>query len=285
MSMKDKTCIVTGATSGHGQAVASALAREGAKVIIHGRSRERCDRVKRQIAAETGRESEVVLCDLSSRDDIDRAADELLERISSLDLLVNNAGAVWQRRTETVDGAEMTFAVNYLAAFQLTLRLLDRLVESAPARIVNVSSDMHRLVTLDLDDLMCRRRYSWHLSYSRSKLALISFTRELARRLSGTGVTVNAVDPGPVRSSIGRNNGGVVESLLPLVMRFFPSADRASETAVHLATSQSLEGVTGRYYRFMEDKALSFRHRDPAVDEALWRTSAELTGVDSSYCS
>lgn len=285
MSVRDRTCLVTGATSGHGQAVATALARQGAKVIIHGRSRERCHRVQQQIAVEAGREPEVLLCDLSKRDDIDRAADELLERIASLHLLVNNAGAVWQRRAETVDGAEMTFAVNYLAAFQLTMRLVDRLVESAPARIVNVSSEMHRLVTLDFDDLMCTRRYSWHLAYSRSKLALISFTRELARRLDGTGVTVNAVDPGPVRSSIGRNNGGVVESLLPIVMRFFPSANRACETAVHLATSPYLEGVTGRYYRFMEDKAISERHRDPSVDAQLWRASVELTGVDSPHCS
>jgi len=280
--MDGKVCLVTGATSGHGQAVAKALARLGANVIVHGRSEERCRETQHLIAEETGREPAVLLCDLSSRDDIDRAASELLDRGQPLHVLVNNAGGVWQRRTESVDRSEMTFAVNYLAAFQLTLRLRERIEASAPARIVNVSSDMHRMVSLDIDDLDLERRYSWHRAYSHSKLALLYFTLELARRLWGTGVTVNAVDPGPVRSGIGRNNGGIASRMLPAVMSLFPPADRACETAVHVATSPSLEGVSGRYFRFMTDKEPGVRRSEPELGRRLWELSAERTGVGVS---
>lgn len=276
-----KVALVTGSTNGHGLALSRALASAGWDVIVHGRSADRVREVQRTIAGETGREPEALLCDLVVGPDIDRAAAELLDRGRPLHLLVNNAGSVWQRRTETAEGVEMTFAVNYLAAFHLTLRLVGRLKQSAPARIVNVSSEMHRMVSLDPTDLDRRRRgHNWAWAYSNSKLALIHFTRELGRRLEGTGVTVNAVDPGPVRSNIGGNNSGVVKSLLPLVMRFFPPADEACRTALLVATDPTLEGVTGRYFRFMVEKPPVLGRGRPTLGRELWQRSVELTGVD-----
>ena len=279
-AMEGRVCLVTGATSGHGLAVARALARLGAELVVHGRSAEKCKAVQAQIAAETGREPGILLADMASRADIDRAADEVLATGRPLHVLVNNAGVVSREREETVDGVEVTFAVNYLATFQLTLRLLERLRESAPARIVIVSSDTHRIASLDLDDLGLRRGYNFMKAYGRSKLALVHFTRQLALRLRGSGVTVNAVDPGPVQSNIGQNNPGLTADLLKVVMRrFFKPADEACDTAVYLATSPEVEGVSGGYFRFMERKDPSVGRGVPDLAPRLWDLSLRMTGV------
>ncbi|MGH0035259.1 MAG: SDR family NAD(P)-dependent oxidoreductase [Myxococcota bacterium] len=273
--------LVTGATSGHGRAVARALTEHGAEVVLLGRNPEKCARVQREIAEATGAPPpDVLLCDLASRAEIDRAADEYLASGRPLHGLVNNAGLVNLGRQETVDGSEMVFAVNYLAMFQLTLRLLPRLLESAPARIVNVSSDMHKMSGPDLQDLDLRAGYGWARSYARSKRAIIYFTRELARRLDGTGVTVNAVDPGPVASGIGSNNSGFLYGLVaPLLHAFFPSADRAARTAVHLCRAPDLENHSGEYWRFMKPKPPT-APRESEVGPALWAESVRRTGVD-----
>jgi NAD(P)-dependent dehydrogenase (short-subunit alcohol dehydrogenase family) len=279
--MQGRVCLVTGATDGHGRAVARALARRGADVVIHGRSLEKCRRVQSEIAAENGGKSpEILLCDLASREAIDRAASELLSGGRPLHVLVNNAGLVSQTRQCNAEGIELTFAVNYLGAFQLTLRLLPRLLASAPARIVNVSSDTYRMATLDFDDLQLERGYSFMRAYARGKLATTYFTLELARRLEGRGVTVNAVDPGPVASNIGANNPGLAYRIVsPLIRHLFPSPDRAARTALLLATDPALERETGGYYRSLRkrERPLAF---DAAVSERLWRISAELTRVD-----
>ncbi len=207
---------------------------------------------------------------------------EYLDSGRPLHLLVNNAGAVFLRRQRSIDGVEMTMAVNYLAMFQLTLGLLPRILESAPGRIVNVASDAHMIGCLDPDDLQGdRRRYSMMEAYGRSKLAIIYFTRELARRLIGTGVTVNAVDPGPVESRIGQNNPGLAADALVWVMKlFFPSAERASRTALWLAGSPEAEGINGTYYRFMAAKRPKLAPSDIEVGRRLWEVSADLTGAD-----
>lgn len=277
--MAGRVCLVTGASDGHGRAVAHGLARRGADLILLGRSAEKCRRVQEEIAGETGRRPGILLCDLSSREQVDRAAGELLASRRPLHVLVNNAGLVSQARQETADGVELTFAVNYLAMFQLTLRLLPRLLESAPARIVNVSSDTYRIASLDFDDLQMRSGYGFMRAYARSKLAILTFTLELAQRLAGQGVTVNAVDPGPVASNIGANNAGLAYRLAgPLIKRLFPSAERAARTALMLATDPAVEGVTGSYYRSgrRRTQRLPF---DPETSQRLWRASAELTGV------
>jgi NAD(P)-dependent dehydrogenase (short-subunit alcohol dehydrogenase family) len=279
--MQGRVCLVTGATDGHGRAVAFALAKRGADVVLLGRNLEKCRRVQAELAGESGGKSpEILVCDLASRAAIDRAASEYLASGRPLHVLVNNAGLVSQAREENAEGIELTFAVNYLAMFQLTLRLLPRLLESAPARIVNVSSDTYRMASLDFDDLQLARGFSFMRAYARSKLAITYFTLELACRLAGRGVTVNAVDPGPIASNIGANNPGLAYRIAgPFIRLLFPSPERAARTALMLATDPELEGATGGYYRSgkRRERPLAF---DAAVSERLWRISAELTRVD-----
>lgn len=250
-------------------------------MVLLGRSRERCRETRELIARESGRAPDLLLCDLGRRREIDRAAQAWLAQGRPLHVLVNNAGLVNLRRRLTEDGLEQTFAVNYLAHFQLTARLLPRLRESAPARIVNVASDTHRIVSLDLDrdHRAARRRYSMMGAYGRSKLAIVCFTLELSRRLRGSGVTVNAVDPGPVESRIGQNHPGRAADLLTLVMRYgFPEGDWAARTAVWLAASPELEGQSGGYYKYGRRRAPR-TDRDPDLGSRLWQLSAELTST------
>ena len=282
--LSGRTCLVTGATNGHGRAVARALFRMGADVTILGRNPAKCRAVQQELSAESpgrARTPDILVCDLSSRKEIDRAADEFLSWDRPLHVLINNAGIVNRYREESVDGVEMTFAVNYLSSFQLTLRLLSRILESAPARIINVASDMHRLFSLNLKDPGHRSGYSWMTSYSRSKLAVVCFTLELARRLEGTGVTVNAVDPGPVDSGMALNNKGLTADVLSVIMKlFFPSPERAARTAVWLAASRDVETASGGYYKYMTRRPPRRGSDDPVRAQRLWALGAEMTGVD-----
>ena len=278
--VRGRVCLVTGATSGHVRAVAMGLARLGAEVVLLGRNAERCRSVQDEIAELAGGKAPaVLLCDLASRREIDRAADEYLDSGRPLHVLVNNAGLVSLARRESADGVELTFAVNYLAMFQLTLRLLPRLLESAPARIVNVSSDTHRIARLDLDDLELRSRYGMMRAYGRSKLAIVLFTRELARRLAGTGVTCNAVDPGPVASGIGSDNPGLAYRIVgPMIRALFPSPERAARLAIELAASDAFAAKSGGYWRFGKLRNPS-TGRDPSLPARLWERSEALTGA------
>lgn len=276
-----RVALVTGATSGHGRAVARALAGRGADLVLLGRDPRRLAATRQWIERQTGHRAACLVCDLSSRQDIDRAADAFAGRGGRLDILVNNAGVVHRTRVENREGIEMTFAVNYLAQFQLSLRLLDKLLGSRPARIVNVASDAHKVMRLRLDDLELRRGYSWWAAYGHSKLALVYFTRELARRLRGTGVTANAVDPGPVASRIASNNPGLVAKGVSLAIRaLFPSPRRAARTAVYLASSPDLEGVSGCYFKWCRLRAPRVAPDELAVARRLWAESSRLTGVD-----
>ncbi|TFH38119.1 MAG: SDR family NAD(P)-dependent oxidoreductase, partial [Chrysiogenales bacterium] len=267
--------------SGHGEAVAKALAQEGADLFILGRNPEKCVRVRDEIAGETARVPGIILCDLSSRKDIRRAAGEFLSLGRPLHLLVNNAGLVNRNFRETGDGVEETIAVNYLAMFQLTMLLLDCIVSSAPARIVNVSSDSHRIASIDPDDIEGRRgRYSIMGAYGRSKLAIVHFTMELARRLEGRGVTVNAVDPGPVASGIADKEGIVGKAANAIIRLTFPRPERAARTALHLAVSPYVEGMTGGYWRFMKKKEPRLAGC-PDIGERLWKVSEGMTGISA----
>jgi len=279
--LSGQVCLVTGATAGHGKACARALAALGADVILLGRNQAKCERVQTEILATTGRRPEILVCDLSSRADIDRAATAWLARGRPLHLLLNNAGLVRRHRELSVDGVELTFAVNYLAYYQLTLRLLPRMLRSAPARIVLVASDAHRMVSLPLHDLQNAQGYNFMTAYSHSKLAIVYFNRSLALKLTGSGVTVNACDPGPIASEIADDNPGLVAPLASwLIKRVFPSPARAARTALHLAASPEVEGTSGTYWRFMQVQQPSLAPQERHLAQRLWEISTRLTGVD-----
>ena len=215
--MKGRTCLITGATSGIGRATATALAGMGASLVLVARDRARGEETAAQIAQQTGNRAVTLLFgDLSSQAAVRRVAAEFLASEQPLHVLINNAGVVNLQRSVTVDGIETTFAVNHLAYFLLTNLLLDRLIGSAPARIVNVSSDAHKFGPLDFDDLENTRRYRAMRVYGQSKLANILFTGELARRLAGSGVTANSLHPGAVATNIWSHAPGYVRVVLPV---------------------------------------------------------------------
>jgi len=278
--LRGRTCLVTGATDGHGKALALALAERGADLVLHARSRAKAHAVRDEIARRAGgKPPEILLADLANASEIDAAVEAYLASGRPLHVLVNNAGLVGLERRTNAAGQELTFAVNYLAMFRLTLGLLPRLLESAPARIVNVSSDTYRIAKLDLDDLQLEQDYGMMKAYAQSKLAIVYFTLELARRLAGRGVGVNAVDPGPVASNIGADNPGLAYRLIgPLIRGFFPSAARAARTALMLAADPALANESGGYWRSRKRRAqpLDF---DAALSQALWQKSLALTGI------
>ena len=280
--MTGRTCLVTGATDGHGKAMALLLASRGADVVLHARSEEKARAVQEEIAREIeGKTPEILLADLASADEIGAAVETYRASGRPLHVLVNNAGLVSLSRRTNEAGLELTLAVNYLAMFRMTLGLLPVLRDSGSSRIVNISSDTYRIARLDFDDLQLERGYNMAKAYGQSKLAILYFTLELARRLEGSGVMVNAVDPGPIASNIGADNPGLAYRLLgPLIRTFFPSAARAARTAFWVATDPALENATGGYYRSLKrrEEPLDF---DAAISRKLWRSSLELAGIDA----
>ena len=279
--MNDKVVLITGATNGIGKAAALALAKQGATVVIVGRSAAKTEETAAEIRQQSGVTVDSFLADLSSMAEVRRLAGEFQQRYSRLDVLVNNAGAFYAKREVSVDGYEMTFALNHLSYFLLTNLLLDRLKASAPSRIVNVSSDAHRGAKINLEDLQLETSYSaMGPAYGRSKLANILFSYELARRLEGTGVTVNALHPGLVATGFAANNAGLVMQMFRLVTRLFgKTPEQGAETIVHLASSPEVEGVTGKYWS--QRKAVDSSEVSYNVDDQkrLWEMSAEMTGL------
>lgn len=280
-----KVCLVTGATSGIGRETALALAYRGADVVIVGRQRKKTRAVVESIKLQTGNQGVyALLCDLSSQSQIRALAEQFHDEFSRLDVLINNAGAVFLSRSESADGIEMTFAVNHLSYFLLTVLLLDVLKASSPARVVNVSSIAHSNSVIEFDDLGCAKHYRFGVTaYCRSKLANLLFTYELSRRLEGSGVTVNALHPGVVATNLLANNG-VIGRLGKLFLRFhgISPADGAA-TSIFLATEEEMAGVTGRYYVDCKPHQSSAASRDVNVAKKLWQVSAELVGVTRFY--
>jgi NAD(P)-dependent dehydrogenase (short-subunit alcohol dehydrogenase family) len=284
-SMGDKTCLVTGASSGIGKETALALATMGATVVLHGRDPARSEAALAQIKAASGNPRvELSVADLSSLAEVRRLAEAFLARHTRLDVLVNNAGVIRFRREVTADGLEYTFALNHLAYFLLTHLLLDVLKASAPARVVNVSSDAHYNGHLNFGDLQSERGYNVYGVYAASKLANVLFTYELARRLEGTGVTANCLHPGFVASRFGKDNRGTVgalgRGLLTLLRPFALSPQKGAQTSIYLASSPDVAGVSGRYFANCKPKTSSRESNDVAAAQRLWQVSAELAGVE-----
>jgi retinol dehydrogenase-12 len=279
-NLEGRTCLITGATSGIGEETAVGLARCGARVILVGRSRERGEASVARVKAKTGNPAvEVLLADLASQEEIRQLARQVLERCPSLHVLVNNAAVIHLRRETTVDGFEMTFAVNHLAAFLLTRLLLDRLTASRPARIVNVASNGHKYGRLDFDDLGSEKKYSFMRVYGTSKLANVLFTYELERRLEGTGVTANCLHPGAVSTRLGMNNGRLGHIVIPLLRPFFLTPEAGAKTSIYLASSDEVEKVSGKYFVKCRPTPSSPESYDEALARRLWEKSSQLTGL------
>jgi NAD(P)-dependent dehydrogenase (short-subunit alcohol dehydrogenase family) len=278
--LEGRTVVVTGASSGIGRATALGLAAEGARLILVGRTPERCEETLAEVRRRSRRDDAVMLrADLSSLKEVRRLAEEVQARADRLHVLVNNAGVTLLRRETTVDGLEATFATNHLAYFLLTGLLLPRLRESAPARIVNVASDAHRFGRLDLDDLQNERRYGAMRVYGQSKTANILFTQELASRIAGSGVTANALHPGGIRSNLGRSEGALAEALRRVVGLFLKSPEEGARTSLYLAGAPEVEGVSGRYFARCRERTPAAHARDPEAARRLWERSEELTGL------
>jgi retinol dehydrogenase-14 len=276
-----KTILITGATNGLGLEAAVELARADARIVMVGRDAQRTEEAVADVKSRSGsREVSHLLCDFSSQASIRALAQDVLGRLDRLDVLINNAGGVNKTRRLTVDGIEMTFAVNHLGYFLLTNLLLDLLKRSAPARVVTVASIGHRQGTLDFADLGYERGYAIMRAYKRSKLANVLFAAELARRLTGTGVTSNSVHPGSVATNIWSGAPLWAKPLIAILFRpFFLTVEEGAATIVQLAAAPELEGVTGKYF----EKGVAVPPAPLAQDEALakrlWDVSAAMVGI------
>ena len=280
-SLDGKIALVTGATNGIGRVTALELARRGARVFLVARDRARGEATLAGIReACGGRSPDLLVADLSSQAEVRRLAQEVRERTPRLDLLVNNAGAIFDERAVSADGLEMTFALNHLAYFLLTLELLPLVEAGSASRIVNVSSVAHERGSIDFDDLQGERGYFMWRAYQQSKLANVLFTRELARRLAGRpggrGVTTNALHPGAIASGFGRNGTGFFSRLVALGAPFLASPEKGARTTLHVATAPELAGVTGRYFSSCREKTPSKAAQDDAAALRLWQISEEL---------
>lgn len=275
--MQGKVCLVTGTNSGIGKETALGLAKLGATIVMVCRDRAKGEATKKEIAAQSGNPSvDLLVCDLSSQQAIRQLATEFKSKYSRLDVLINNAGFYLSNRATTVDGLEAQFAVNHLAYFLLTNLLLDVLKASAPSRVVNVASSAHA-DSLDFANLQSEKGYDGMQAYSRSKLANILFTYELARRLADSGVTVNCLHPGVIRSGLQRDMGLQFQ----IMSRSFGSPEKGAETSIYLASSPNVAGVSGKYFSDKRETRSSAITYDESVARKLWQVSAELTGLDS----
>ena len=283
--MRGKSVLITGATNGIGKASALEMAKLGAEVTIVGRDEVKTRKVLHDLKSQSGNANmDILVGDLSSIAEIKRVAAEFSAQRERLDVLLNNAGAVFSDYQVSADGYEMTFALNHLSYFMLSLLLLDILkrtaAEQGEARIINVSSSAHRNAALRLDNLRDQSGYSFMNSYGASKLMNVLFTYELARRLEDTAVTVNAVHPGLVDTGFGHNTGRLWSGVIKVLQRLFAiSPEKGAETLVYLASSPEVAGISGKYWNEKQQKRSSANSYDREQQKRLWEYSAEITGL------
>jgi NAD(P)-dependent dehydrogenase (short-subunit alcohol dehydrogenase family) len=275
--MDGKVVVLTGGTSGIGQVAAVELARRGARIILIARDRARVAQALAAInGAGPGVAHRAVYADLASIGETRRVGAEIATAEPGVDVLINNAGALFNRRRLSPDGLEMTFAVNHMAYFVLTEALMPTLAGSTPARIVNTASGAHQGAKLDFDDLQSERAYSGFQVYGRSKLCNILFTRELARRLQGSGVTANCLHPGFVATRFGDGSGGLLQAVMPIAKLGAISPAKGAETIVYLASSPEVAQVSGLYFYRDKPQTPSPEARDDDAAARLWAESARL---------
>lgn len=273
-------CVVTGATRGIGLATAEALAELGARVMLVGRDRERLDRATARVTSHAGEAPPLaLLADLATRAGVSDLVHALNDLGTPIDVLVNNAGAIYPDYGVTPDGIERTFALNHLAAFQLTLGVHGLLVGALAARVVTVSSGAHRAARPPYDDWQSATRFAPMRAYARSKLANILFTSALARRYQGTTVTANCYHPGVVRTEFAGGTRGLLRFVFTLIRPFMRSPHAGAATGVYLASSPEVARVSGRYFVNGKPRTPSAAARNDALAESLWHTSEELTGA------
>ncbi|MBI2648552.1 MAG: SDR family oxidoreductase [Thaumarchaeota archaeon] len=279
--MDGRVCLITGANSGIGKAAAAELVKMGATLVMVCRNREKGDAALAEIKKQGDRSSvELMIADLSSLQAVRQLAVEFRRKYSRLNVLINNAGLFNLRRHVTADGYEVTFATNYLSPFLLTHLLLDELKASEPSRIVNVSSVAHYGGHIDFDDLNAERGYSGFKAYSQSKLALILFTRQLAKKLDGTGIAVYSLHPGAVATNIWSRPAGTFGFITAVPKLFMARPKQGDETVVYLASFPHPEGASGEYYEKKRVKKSSRESYDSEVAERLWKTSVRLTRLE-----
>lgn len=280
MTLQGKHIVITGPTAGIGRASALSLAADGADLTLLCRSPEKASALADEIVARGGCTPRVVPLDMASLDSVRQAAADCLSLDRPIDILLNNAGAIYTRRQLTVDGFEETLAVNHFAPFLLTGLLLPAISRAPQARIVNVASAAHAFVRgMQFDDLHAERGYRMFREYGRSKLANVLFTRELARRLAGRDVTVNCLHPGAVTTSLGSQNGGIASRVMPLLLKpFFKSPEQGAETSLYLCTSEAVADTSGEYFVNCKPKRPKPWARDDEAAKRLWQISEESVG-------
>jgi NAD(P)-dependent dehydrogenase (short-subunit alcohol dehydrogenase family) len=280
--MKGKTIVATGATSGIGEAAVLALAGLGARIVVVARDDARARATMQKIEAKApGLDHRMHLADLSSVAATRKVGKAIAASEPRIDVLINNAGALFSNRRVTPEGLELTFALNHMSYFALTEALRERLVASAPARIVSTSSTAHQGASLDFNDLQSARNYGGFKAYGRSKLANILFTRELARRLAGMGVTANCLHPGVVATRFGESSGGMPGLLIPFLRPFFISPEKGADTIIYLASSPEVANTTGGYVIKRKMTEPSAAASDDAAAKRLWEASEALASAQS----
>jgi NAD(P)-dependent dehydrogenase (short-subunit alcohol dehydrogenase family) len=280
--MQGTVIVITGATSGVGQVAAERLSGMGARMILVARDKVRGEAALARLGERApGIAHSIYYADLSRLAEMKRVAAQIAVAEPRIDVLINNAGALFSSRQVTEDGLELTFATNHVAYFVLTHGLRERLIASAPARVVNTASDAHKGAKLNFDDLQSANGYSAFKVYGRSKLCNILYTRELARRLAGTGITANCLHPGFVATRFGDQSGGLLPYVIRIAKAFAISPEKGADTVVYLASSADVAKVSGGYFHRCHSAMPSEEAQDDAAAKRLWRETAKLAGIEN----